>query len=593
MDVGLHRHEHALHIGTLNDRGHAVAAFSATALPALAGIGERLLIGAIADGYPLRADSQPGGVHHHKHGGEAAVLLAHQPGFCALVITVDHDAGRGAVDAELVLDSGAAQVVGLAERSIRVDEELRREEQRKAACPRRRAGEPGENEVHDVLGHVVFAIGDENLLAKEAAGPILGAFRPGSHGIEVRPRLGLGPVHGAAPPPADHWREIDVREFARAVRLQGTDGALGQERAEREGHRGAVPDFCAGDVDEMGQAHAAELGRRGDAVPARLRPVPVDVGEAGGCCHPPVFISRSRKIAGAVEGRDFCGGEAAGFPDNRGYSVPIEVPHEPLFDERRKIGDRAQRKKDVGGWRTIRHLLAPPYRERAGLIGSRPTGSRHWASYLPRQGQKSLCTVEFARNASREERWRSTGKSPALQSQALRQSRPRPHAFALEALSLCRLRLCTALQRTRLPTRRLPRSTPPRSGQRSTRSYPMCWISMPRASTPSSARRPKHWPARSGPGLSRWIVPWLQPPGSACWRARALTLLQFARRRTKRLARSSPPPGSLSRPLRPTDPAPRAQPSPLMSSAISRGVSTGSSMEGRGAMASSRRLSPV
>ena len=65
------------------------------------------------------------------------------------------------------------------------------------------------------------------------------------------------------------------------------DGALGQERAEREGHRGAVPDFGAGDVDEMGQAHAAELGRRGDAVPARLRPAPVDVGEAGGVVTTP------------------------------------------------------------------------------------------------------------------------------------------------------------------------------------------------------------------------------------------------------------------------------------------------------------------
>ena len=38
VDVGLHRHQHALHVGTLDDRGHAVAAFGAAALPALAGV---------------------------------------------------------------------------------------------------------------------------------------------------------------------------------------------------------------------------------------------------------------------------------------------------------------------------------------------------------------------------------------------------------------------------------------------------------------------------------------------------------------------------------------------------------------------------
>jgi hypothetical protein len=75
----------------------------------------------------------------------------------------------------------------------------------------------------------------------------------------------------------------------------------------------------------MGQAHAPELGRRGDPVPARLRPTSVDGGEAGGCCHHPVFISRARKIAGAVERRDFLGGEAACFRDNGRNGVPIEI----------------------------------------------------------------------------------------------------------------------------------------------------------------------------------------------------------------------------------------------------------------------------
>ena len=118
VDVGLHRHQHALHVGTLDDRGHAVAAFGAAALAALAGVSQRLLIGAVADGHPLRPDREPRRVHHHEHGGEAAVLLADQPGLRALVVAIDHDAGRGAVDAELVFDSRAAQVVAV-RRAIR------------------------------------------------------------------------------------------------------------------------------------------------------------------------------------------------------------------------------------------------------------------------------------------------------------------------------------------------------------------------------------------------------------------------------------------------------------------------------------------
>ena len=128
--------------------------------------------------------------------------------------------------------------------------------------------------------------------------------------------------------------------------------------------------------------------------------------------------------------------------------------------------------------------------------------------------------------------------------QALRRSPTRRHAFALEASSPCRLRLFTASRQTRPRMRRSPRSTPPRNGQRSTRSSPMSWTSRRRASMRSLARRPKCWPARSGPGPSRWSCPWLRLAGSASWRAPALTLSEFARRRTKRLVRSSPLLGS-------------------------------------------------
>src|SRR5271166_1397645 len=86
LHVRLHRHQHALNVGVLDDRRHAVAAFRAAALAPLAGEGDRLLVSALADANPLRPDREPRGVHHHEHGGESAVLFADKPGLGAFVL---------------------------------------------------------------------------------------------------------------------------------------------------------------------------------------------------------------------------------------------------------------------------------------------------------------------------------------------------------------------------------------------------------------------------------------------------------------------------------------------------------------------------
>ena len=251
---------------------------------------------------------------------------------------------------------GAAQVVALAERPVGIDEEFRRQKQRQAARAGRRVGQPRQHEMDDVVRHVVVAVGDEDLLAEQAIAPVAVALRPGPDRIEVGARLRLGEVHRPGPSAADHRGEIAVEQLARAGRLERVDRALGQERTEREGHRRAVPDLGAGDVDEVGQAHAAELDRRGDAVPARLRPPPVDVGEARRRRHHPILVARAGKIAGAVERRDLLGGEAPGFGDDRRYGVPIEIAGQPLLDQARQVGDGFQRKQDIADRRTIRHV---------------------------------------------------------------------------------------------------------------------------------------------------------------------------------------------------------------------------------------------
>ena len=67
-----------------------------------------------------------------------------------------------------ILCSSAPQIdgVALAERAVGVDHELGHDEQRDALAAGRRVGQARQHQVDDVLGQVVLAGGDEDLLAR-------------------------------------------------------------------------------------------------------------------------------------------------------------------------------------------------------------------------------------------------------------------------------------------------------------------------------------------------------------------------------------------------------------------------------------------
>ena len=89
----------------LND-GHA-------ALHALAGIGHRLLIGALRGAQPLQTDLEAGLVHHGKHAGETLILFSNQIPNRAAVVAIGHHTGGAAVNTQLVFDRNRVSVVTL------------------------------------------------------------------------------------------------------------------------------------------------------------------------------------------------------------------------------------------------------------------------------------------------------------------------------------------------------------------------------------------------------------------------------------------------------------------------------------------------
>ena len=76
--VGAHGHQHAAHIGVVNDRASSgQAAIDRTALHAVAGVLHGLLVRTLGNRDALHTYRIAGGVHHDEHVFEATVFLTH------------------------------------------------------------------------------------------------------------------------------------------------------------------------------------------------------------------------------------------------------------------------------------------------------------------------------------------------------------------------------------------------------------------------------------------------------------------------------------------------------------------------------------
>ena len=146
---------------------------AAGALLAFACIRRCLLQRALGDADALQTDGEAGAVHHGEHRRHALVFLADQRAGRAALVAIDHGAGGRGMDAELVLDRMRARIVARA-----VRHEFRNQKQRNALGAGWRVGQARQHEMDDVVGQIVLAIGDEDLLAGDAVGAVGGARRP-------------------------------------------------------------------------------------------------------------------------------------------------------------------------------------------------------------------------------------------------------------------------------------------------------------------------------------------------------------------------------------------------------------------------------
>ena len=106
----------------------------------------------------------------------------------------------------------------------------------------RRVRQPRENEMNDILGHVVLAEGDEDLLPGKPVMLAVGyGFRANLR--EVRTRLRLGEAHRACPFSGDEIGDESSLLFVRAHQLDRFDRTLIEQRSVCETDVGGVPHF--------------------------------------------------------------------------------------------------------------------------------------------------------------------------------------------------------------------------------------------------------------------------------------------------------------------------------------------------------------
>jgi hypothetical protein len=147
--------------------------------------------------------------------------------------------------------------------------------------------------------------------------------------------------------------------------MQRLDGALGQHRAEAEGHVRGVDHLEHRQFHGFGEALAAVGRVGGERVPAIGHEGAVGVGEAGGCGHDAVLVARALGVALAVQRRQHVSRERARRLQHRGHGVGVQLRIGP--GDQGVVPHRLQREGQVADGRAEGHGLG--LRFLAGVLG--------------------------------------------------------------------------------------------------------------------------------------------------------------------------------------------------------------------------------
>ena len=302
---GLHGQQHAAHVRMHDDRVGGLLGRLRTGqrahLQTLASIGDAALETDFGMGQALQRGTQASGVHEGEHAVQALVRRADQEAGGGVEV---HHAGGVAVDAHLVLDGTTGNRVALASVAFGVGQELRHDEQRDALGALRGVGQAGQDDMDDVVGHVVLAGGDEDLGAGDLVAAVGLRLGLGAQHAQVGAAVRLGQAHGAGPLAGDQLGQVGRLLLGGAVGMQGVHCAVGQARVHAPGPVGLADHLADGQAEGFRQPLAAVLDVMGQARPAAFDELLVGLLEAGRRLHAIGAPGAAFQVADAVQRSD-------------------------------------------------------------------------------------------------------------------------------------------------------------------------------------------------------------------------------------------------------------------------------------------------
>ena len=140
------------------------------------------------------------------------------------------------MNAHLFLDGAAGHAIALAGIVVLVRNELRHDEQRNPFRAFGSAFDAGQHQMDDIVGKVVFAGRDKNLLARNPVAAIAIGDSLGAKHAEIGSAMRLRQIHGAGPVAFDHLRQELALLFVGSVNLNCRDRTLRQAGIHRKCH---------------------------------------------------------------------------------------------------------------------------------------------------------------------------------------------------------------------------------------------------------------------------------------------------------------------------------------------------------------------
>ena len=229
------------------------------------------------------------------------------------------------MNAHLVLEGAARDLVARADRAVVVGDELGHDEQRDTFRAGRRVGQAREHDVHDVLGEIMVARGDEDFRTGNAEGAVGGLFGLGLEQPEVGTGVRLGKAHRAGPAAADERFHEHGLLFFRAVFFDGFHRAVRQARVHGPGPVRRAVHFADRGAQRHGQVLAAVAGGLVQRRPAGLDVLLVGLAETGRRLDLAVLEDAAAfLVADGIQRRHDLLGKLAGLAEDRVDQVLVD-----------------------------------------------------------------------------------------------------------------------------------------------------------------------------------------------------------------------------------------------------------------------------